>query len=153
MSLARFFSIDESLWPLLVVRHRGLPTDEHHEEFLDVSASYVRRGQPYLVLSDMLQAGMSTTAQRHRHLEWLGRHDKLLRANLIGMGFIMDSVFLRLALNVTIHCHPPVCPYIVVPRLELALEWATTRFEATGLRAAADRIRRHEPWRVSTGAA
>lgn len=151
MSPVRFFSIDDSLWPLLVIRLRGAPTDEHHAELLELSASYLRRREPYVVLTDMLHAGISTTAQRHRQMEWLGQHDKLLRESLVGMGFILDSVFLRLALNVTIHVHPPVCPYIVVPRMDQALAWAADRFDASSLRGAAERIRRHETLQASTG--
>lgn len=64
MSAPRFCTFDDSLWPLLILRIVGEPSNQQFEEYLDVSASYLRRGEPHVVVADLLRVGMASAEQR-----------------------------------------------------------------------------------------
>jgi hypothetical protein len=143
MSASRFCTFDDSLWPLLILRIVGEPSNQQFEEYLDVSASYLRRGEPHVVVADVLRAGMESAEQRRRRAEWAVRHEALMRELVLGNAFVINAPFLRLGLNLLLHVKPPPWPYLIVPRLELAVAWAAGRMEEVGLYEPAERIRRH----------
>jgi hypothetical protein len=143
MSVPRYCTFDDSLWPLLMLRIVGEPTNQQFEEYLDVSASYLRRGEPHVVIADLLQGGLASAEQRRKRAEWMVRHDALLRETVLGNAFVINNPILRLGLNLLFHLKPPPSPYVVAPRVEPALVWAAGRLEEAGLREPAERIRRH----------
>ncbi|HEX5744625.1 MAG TPA: hypothetical protein VFZ09_00200 [Archangium sp.] len=139
----RFCTFDDSLWPLLMVRVVGVASPPQFEEYLEESASFYRRRQPYVIVSDLLQVGMLPAELRRRQVEWTTLHDGLIRESLLGNAFIINTPIFRLGLNVLFHLSPPTWPYVVVPRMEPALAWAVVRLEEAGLREHAERVRRH----------
>ncbi|AKJ03030.1 hypothetical protein ATI61_113216 [Archangium gephyra] len=143
MSATRFCTFDDSLWPLLILRIVGEPSNQQFEEYLDVSASYLRRGERHVVVADLLQAALESAEQRRRRAEWMSRHDGLTRELLLGNAFVINAPFLRLGLNLLFHVRPPPWSYLIVPRLEPALAWAAGRMDEAGLREPAERVRRH----------
>jgi hypothetical protein len=143
MPSTRFCTFDDSLWPLLMVRVVGDPSNQQFEEYLVACAAYVHRGEPYVIVSDLLQVGMVSAELRRRQAEWTTRHDGLMREVLLGNAFVINSPFSRLGLNIVLHLKPPSWPYVVVPRMEPAFAWAAGRLEEAGLREPAERVRRH----------
>ncbi|WP_375773141.1 hypothetical protein NR798_20370 [Archangium gephyra] len=143
MSASRYCTFDDSLWPLLILRLVGEPSNQQFDEYLDTSASYLRRGEPHVVIADLLRVGIASAEQRRRRAEWLARHDELLRESLLGHAFVINGPILRLGLNILFHLKPPAWPYVVVPRVDPAIAWAAGRLEDSGLREPAERVRRH----------
>jgi hypothetical protein len=143
MSVTRFCTFDDSLWPLLQVRVVGVASPQQFEEYLEESASFYRRREPYVIVSDLLQVGMLPAELRRRQAEWTILHDALIRKSLLGNAFLINTPFFRLGLNVLFHLNPPTWPYVIVPRMEPALAWAVVRLEEAGLRKPAERVRRH----------
>jgi len=150
---ARFFSIDDAFWPLLVIRTHGSPTDAQYQDYLDTMTRYLRRGEAYTSIIDLSHAGVSTPEQRRLLAEWCRENDGLLRERLLGTAFVVASAFQRLLVNVVFHLKPPTQPHLVVSRRELAFPWAADRLEAAGLAGPAARVRRHPALRpaASTG--
>ena len=143
MSGMPFCTFDDSLWPLLMVRVVGEPSNQRFEEYLDASASFLHRGEPYVIVSDLLQVGMVSAELRRRQAEWTTQHDGLMRETLLGNAFVLDSPFFRLGLNIVLHLKSPSWPYVIVPRMEPAFAWAAGRLEEAGLHEPAERVRRH----------
>ncbi|PTL77280.1 hypothetical protein [Vitiosangium sp. GDMCC 1.1324] len=143
MTAAPFCTFDDSLWPLLILRMTREPSNQELEEYLDRSASFLRRGERHVVIADLLQGGMITAEQRRRQADWMLQHDRLLRETVLGNAFVMTSPILRLGLNILFYIRMPPCPYVVVSRLEPALVWAADRLEGAGLHEASERVRRH----------
>lgn len=143
MSAARFFSFDDSLWPLLTVRIVGEATSRHFDEFLDVSLSYLLRREPHVVVTDMLQGKVMSPRKRHQLREWMKCHEQLFRETVVGEAFVLDSPFHRLGLSILFHLRQPPCPYFIDVRVEPAFAWAADRLESVGQRESAERVRRH----------
>jgi hypothetical protein len=143
MPAPRYCTFDDSLWPLLMLRIVGEPSNQQFEEYLDLSESYLRRGELHVVIADLTRAGLASAEQRRRRAEWSARHDELMRQTLLGNAFVINGPFLRLGLNIIFHLKPPSWPYVVVPRVEPALGWAAGQLEESGLYEPADRVRRH----------
>ena len=141
MEPSGFFRCDDSLWPFVMVRMRGLPTSEEYARYLESLTHYLHRPECQLILVDMLQVRLTTTEPLHRQAEWSARHEALLRERSLGIGFVMDACFMRLGLSVSFYLHPPVAPYLVAPHLGVALEWGVQRLEAAGLFTCAARVR------------
>lgn len=143
MPATRFCSFDDSLWPLLMLRVVGSPSNQQFEEYLAASASSFHRREPHVIVSDLLQVGMVPAELRRRQAEWTARHDGLMRETLLGNAFVINAPFSRLGLTLVLHLKPPSWPYVVVPRMEPAFAWAAVRLEEAGLREPAERVRRH----------
>jgi hypothetical protein len=144
MPATRFCSFDDSLWPLLILRVVGEASKQQFEEYLEASASYFQRGEPHVIVSDLLHVGMVSAELRRRQAAWTARHDGLIRETLLGNAFVINNApFFRLGLNLLFHLNPPSWPYVVVSSMEPALAWAAARLEEVGLREPAARVRRH----------
>jgi hypothetical protein len=140
----RFCTFDDSLWPLLILRVVGEASNQQFEEYLKVSGSYFHRGEPHVVVSDLLHVGMISAELRRRQAEWTARHDGIIRRTMLGNAFVISNApFFRLGLNILFHLNPPAWPYVVVSSVEPALAWAAVRLEEAGLREPAERVRRH----------
>ncbi|MFY0522096.1 hypothetical protein ACN28I_02430 [Archangium gephyra] len=144
MPATRFCSFDDSHWPLLILRVVGEASKQQFEEYLEASASYFHRGEPHVIVSDLLHIGMVSAELRRRQAEWTARHEGIIRETLLGNAFVISNApFFRLGLNLLFHLNPPSWPYVVVSSMEPALAWAAGRLEEAGLREPAARVRRH----------
>lgn len=143
MIAAPFYTFDESLWPLLILRITKEPSNREFEEYLDRAEAYLRRGEPHVVIVEVLRGGMISAEQRRRQADWLSHHEKLLREMVLGNAFVLDSPVLQLGLNILFYLRTPSFPYVVVPRQESAFVWAANRLEGVGLKEASERVRRH----------
>lgn len=69
MEDSSFFTLDDSLWPFVLIELRGTPTSEQYTAYLQALTRSIHRPEPHLVVLDMLQARMSSTAQIHQQAE------------------------------------------------------------------------------------
>jgi hypothetical protein len=143
MSLFSSISVDDSQWPLLLVRFEGLPSRQHFEEYLARRTDYLERRAPHVVLLDTLRAWPAPGELRVREAEWLQQHEARLRELLLGTAYFITSAPMRLALSLLLHRRPLPSPYLVVSSLKEGVEWAATRCEQAGLGPDAWRIRHH----------
>jgi hypothetical protein len=130
----RSIEIDESLWPVLTIRYRGVTTTAQIAELLAERSRYLDRHERHLVLHDLSQSSsMTSSEQRHLHLEWLKKEDARLRQWVVGTAFVTDSVPLRLLLSVIYHLRPLAMPHAIFPRMSEALPWVTAQLRQSGL--------------------
>ncbi len=137
-----FCTFDDSLWPFLLVRLRGMPTNEEFTGYLQSMRFYLQRRESHVAVLDMLQVRMTTNEQLHQQAEWVAEHEVLLGERLLGSSFAVSSSFMRLGLNVLFYLRPPAAPYVITPSLEQAITWGATRLETVGMHACAEQVRR-----------
>jgi hypothetical protein len=136
--------VDDSLWPLLVVRFIGVPTTQQVEHYLARMTSFLERGEHYVVLYDSSRmTGMGPAEQRHQQAAWLKEHDARLREVRLGSAYVILSPLVRLAVGVVFYLKPPTSPYLITSVVGEAVEWTAKRLEEDGQESAAHRIREH----------
>lgn len=143
MNRAAPFTFDDSLWPLLGVRLTGELSRRDFEAYLDTSTQYLQRGEPHLCIFDLSALWLLSTEQRQRHVEWFEANATLMRQTLLGLAYVITSPTVVLTMSVIFHFRPPPVPYTLVTRLDSARAWAAWHLDEAGLRAQAERVRRH----------
>jgi hypothetical protein len=136
--------LDDSLWPLLIVRFVGVPTPPQMEAFLTRMTAILERGEPYVSLFDASgMTGVGSTELRHLYVAWMKRHAVRQRELNRGTASVVTSPLIRLTLNVVLHLTPQRSPYLITARLDEAAAWVADRLEQSGQGPAARRVREH----------
>lgn len=147
--MSAIITFDDSLWPLVILRAHGAPTDEEMKEYQARSCSYLRRGEKYVTISDLSQMGMPSATQRRMQAEYLQQNAAALHEYLLGTASIIASTPLRLALYAILPFRRMPMPFIVVADMDSAVKYALGRLEESGLGDAAARIRHQLEQRAS----
>ena len=132
---------DDSRWPLLMLRVTGPMTDKQFGEFLARSNTYLERGDRYVSIFDIAQAGLPSAVQRQMQADWIRKQEPLLRERVLGNANIITSAPIRLALSLIFHLKPLPMPYAAVADMDSALRFVMGKLEEGGLGAEAARIR------------
>jgi hypothetical protein len=140
--MSAIIMFDDSHWPLLLLRVTGPMTDKQFGEFLVQSSSYLERGEKYVSIFDIAQAGLPSAVQRQMQVEWIRKSDALLRERVLGNANIVTSAPVRLALSLIFHLKPLPMPYAAVADMDSAFRYVLGKLEEGGLGADAARIRR-----------
>ncbi|QRN97901.1 hypothetical protein JRI60_02115 [Archangium violaceum] len=135
--------LDESLWPLVVVRIGRTVTTEDFEAYLSTRSAYLRREEPHLCIFDARQVHMPTAQMRQRYTDWLRDNALQLRHWMLGSAYIIESPAVRMMMSVIRHFAAMTTPFVVTATLTPAVSWAAERFQEAGLTQAATRIRVH----------
>lgn len=140
--MSAIIMFDDSRWPLLILRVAGPMTDKQFGEFLARSNTYLERGEKYVSIFDVAQAGLPSAVQRQMQAEWIRKQEPLLRERVLGNANIITSAPIRLALSLIFHLKPLPMPYAAVADMDSALRFVIGKLEEGGFGAEAERIRR-----------
>ncbi|MGZ6077374.1 MAG: hypothetical protein ACXWK6_06175 [Myxococcaceae bacterium] len=141
MAPASNITVDESLWPLLVVRLTGLPTDQHFEEFLAKRATHFARRQKHVVIYDTASFRVPTPEQRQRLISWFKERVALQKQLSLGSALVITSPIIRLTLSTVLHFAQTETPHHVTRTLSEAASWSADRLAAAGYFVEAQRVR------------
>jgi hypothetical protein len=134
--------LDDSRWPLLVVKFLGVPTTAHVQAYLERMTDFLDRGERHTVIFDSSgMKGMGPTEQRHMQIAWLKQHDARVRALRLGAAYIIHSPVVRLAVSVAYYLRPTPTPYLITATEREAAGWSALRLEEDGQHDAAERVR------------
>jgi hypothetical protein len=136
-------SVDDSLWPLLIVEIRGTVPLARFEEYLAQRLSYLQRPERHVTLFDMRHTPMLSSELRQCQTEWLKQHASLLDTQMLGYAMVITSPFLRLMMSTFLKFRPRNAPYIVMPHLNDAARWCLTVLEQAGSSPPTERIKAH----------
>ncbi|PTL76000.1 hypothetical protein [Vitiosangium sp. GDMCC 1.1324] len=136
-------TFDDSLWPLIVFRFTGVMTGPQYEQFLTRSSAYLERGEKYVCITDVSQAGLPPLAQCRRLAEWIRTHDAALHERVLGNAVLVTTAPLRLSMSLVFHLKPPPMPHVAVSNMDSAVDFVTGKLREAGFLAEAERIRRH----------
>jgi hypothetical protein len=134
-----FITVDDSLWPLVIIQSVGTPRLGDFEAHLEKRSEWLERG-PHLLFVDGMYSGMLPLPLRQRQLEWMARHEELRRERMLGAVHALDSALTRLTLSIVMHLSRPSYPYIVFNRLDHAAAWAACKLEDLGHFEVAERL-------------
>ena len=140
MASPRHIHFDDSLWPLLIIRVSGRPTDEEFEACLTLRGAYLDRGQKQVLIYDTASLSVLTSEQRQWQIDWLKPRAHLLHQLLLGTAIIIPSPAMRLVLSVVRHQAQLRSPYHIASSMEEAAAWAAARLSDAGLVAEAQRV-------------
>jgi hypothetical protein len=144
LSASRNIEIDESLWPLLTIRYRGITTTPQYAELLAARSRYLDRRERHLILQDMSQSSnVNSVEQRRLQVEWMKQEDARLRQWVVGIAFVTDSATLRLLLSVILHVRPLAMPHAIFPRMSEALPWIVAQLRQSGLEPGSPSLLEH----------
>ncbi|WP_257462494.1 hypothetical protein [Archangium lipolyticum] len=136
-------TVDESLWPLVVVRIGRNLTAEDVEAYLSARSAHLRREEPHVCIIDTRQVHMPPVQLRQRYTDWLRDNALQLRHWMLGSAYIIESPAVRMMMSVIRHFAAMTTPFVVTASLTPAASWAAERFQEEGLTQAAARIRAH----------
>lgn len=136
-------TFDDSLWPLLVIRFTGTPTNQQFEAFLAKREASLARRQKHAVIYDTVSLRVLTPEQRQRLVEWFKERKAIQKQLSVGSGLVITSPVTRLLLSSILHFTQTEAPYHVARTLSEAAQWAASRLDEAGLFAEAQRVRVH----------
>jgi hypothetical protein len=136
-------TFDDSLWPLLIVRFSGTPTNQQFEEYMARRGSYLARNQKHALIYDTVRFSVLTPEQRQRQINWLKERKELLQKLSLGSALIITSPMVRLLLSGILHFSQTGTPYHAARSLPDAASWCAGRLASAGLLVEAQRVRTH----------
>jgi hypothetical protein len=131
-----YIHFDDSLWPLLIVRHVGTPTTLQFEDALARRTNYLERGERYVAIHDMSRAsGLNPPEHRHMQVAWTQKHEPQLRECVLGVSFVTESAMVRLLISLLLHAKPLPMPHLGFKHMSEAVGWSAELLRRSGLRA------------------
>lgn len=137
------YTLDEALWPLVVVQRSGDTTDKEMESILQILSKLIKRREPYVLVIDFSQSRPLTHTQRMMLADHQTQTADLARDYCKGFFVVVNSATARLARAVTSFVRPSTDQHEVVASLDVALERAAVRFEQAGVHMGAFIARTH----------
>ena len=136
-------TLDDSQWPVLVVKLGRDATEQAFEEYLAAREAYLARCQPHVVVIDTRALHLPSPRLRQRYSDWLSQHARALSQWTLGSAYIINSPAVRMMMSVIRHCARLATPFVVTETLPPSAAWAAERLHEAGLLQAATRLRTH----------
>ncbi len=136
-------TFDDSLWPLLVVRFAGTPTEEQFEAYLARRQSYLDRKQKHALIYDTVRFQVLTHEQRQRQINWLKERADTLKELSLGSALVITSPVARMTLSIVLHFSQAATPTHAARSLPEAARWAASRLQDAGFVKEAQHVRTH----------
>ena len=105
-------------WPLVVASFIGQPSDAAFAEYLTVLEQNlhdtIARGMKTSVLVDTTLGPLPSAAkQRKMQADWLGEHERILRAGCAGTAFVVQSPVVRSVMTAVMWMHDLPHPHAI----------------------------------------
>ncbi|NOK37359.1 hypothetical protein D7W79_25490 [Corallococcus exercitus] len=137
------YTLDEALWPLVIVQRGDTTTDPEMESLLQSLSKLIKRREPYVLVIDFSRSRPLTHSQRMMLADHQTQHADLARDYCKGFFVVINSATARLARAVTSFIRPSTDQHEVVSSLDEALERSAVRFEQAGVHMGAFIARAH----------
>jgi hypothetical protein len=137
-------SLDDSLWPLLMVKFTGMPATAQVAAYLEQLTGYLERGERHVTLVDTSgMTGAGPSEQRQLQVEWMKRHEARLNEQLLGSAYVITSPLVRLSVSVIFFLKPMRQPYVITSTVPEAAAWTANLLQQAGCALPARRVREH----------
>jgi hypothetical protein len=136
-----YVRLDDSRWPLQVVKFVGNVTLRQHVRIMEEMTANLRRRERHISLIDLSQGAIPTAEQRQRYAAWIHENEALMREVLLGMAIVVTSPAMRLTVSTVFHLRPLPVPYFIASWELDAVAWSIAYLEDQGLRPHAERLR------------
>lgn len=140
MPPASGFDIDDSLWPLLIIRFVGAPSLEDLEGYLAKRLMYLERYQPHVIVYDARETRMFSNALVQRHVAWSKQHEAL-RQSVVASAVVITSPLIRMAASTLLHFLPAKTPSRFFATVPEAVSWLADWLRKEGYPVQANQAR------------
>ena len=87
--------IEDSAWPIVTLRIRGVISCEEEDRFIGASVAFPDRGERYVVVIDLLEAKTPSSRFVREQAAAIGKREEMLGTYCAGIAFVIDSAMLR----------------------------------------------------------
>jgi len=130
--ISRGYDVDDSEFPIVIVRAKGKVTDGEFEQYLRALDKVYSRHQRFALVWDGTKADGGTAAQRRRQAEWMRQQAMLIRTFNVGTAFVIPSALTRGALTAILWLQPMPSPHFICESPPEAIRWARKRLAEGG---------------------
>jgi hypothetical protein len=120
---------DEALWPIVVHRTVGIPTDGQIDAFIARADHLLARQVAHVVIFDNTAAGRASPYMRKRSMDWLKANQTALTKYCLGTALVIRSPALRFVMSTVMLVVSQPVPHDVFATLGQAVGWARERLE------------------------
>lgn len=122
--------IDESCWPLVIVRYPKRIDDADFEAHLARVTRFVRRAEPWGMLNDSRGAGHPSAKQRKDIVRMYEENEAAVRAHWRGTAVIFDSRVIVGVITAMTWLKAPIHPFQCFTDYDEGLRWVAARLPA-----------------------
>jgi hypothetical protein len=141
MPHASGFDLDDSLWPLLIVRFVGAPTLDDLDKYLARRLTYLQRYEQHVIIYDAREARMFSNALIQRHVAWSKQHEALRRGSVVASAVVVTSPLIRMAASTLLHFLPSKTPSRFCASVPEAVNWLADWLQKEGYPVQANQAR------------
>jgi len=109
-----FFTVDQTMWPLVFVELWASPTEESQvRELVDALKKLLDYQQKYaMIFAGLHHIGIGTAWRYGKHItEWIKQDQERSARYLAGTGIVIESDLARGIFNAVLSMRPPTRPY------------------------------------------
>lgn len=125
--------IDDSRWPLVVVRFDGAMSDPEFEKYLAGVTEILERGSTNYLIFDTTKSAAPTAKQRKRQADWITEHTAMIKRHSAGTAYVIPSALLRGMLTAILWLSPSPVEHVVVSTMREAEQVARQKLAARGV--------------------
>lgn len=125
-----WFDVDDSQWPLAVLRFDGVGSDDDFVAMLAGLDQLYARGRRFALVMDATRAGTPPASQRKLMADWLRANTHLIEQWCVGTAYVIRSPAVRGVLTAIFWLQPQPAPWEVFGLRRDAEGWARDRLRA-----------------------
>ncbi len=126
-------TVDETLWPLVIFRSRGVLNDAQFDQYLRAYDRVLGRRELYAALFDAREAKPLEVGHAKRQAKWIADNSEALKKYNVGIAFVIPSPMIRGVLKAILWMRPMPQPHIVFQTVHEALPWLIEKLRRAGL--------------------
>jgi len=127
----RTIELDESLWPLIVVRYSQKVDEDEFGELLqrldkNIARCIAERTKTAIIYDS--RAGYAASPRvRQQQADWMKKNAMITKVNCVGLAFVINSTVVRGVLTAVLWLSDLPAPYCVVGTVGEAEQWCRDR--------------------------
>jgi hypothetical protein len=125
--------VDDSHWPLVVSTFGGTVTLRELDHYLEGMGSLLASGERSIALVVAEELQPFEFASIRRLALWSQANDPRIRAQSIGVAFVLPSLMTRGLLRAVLWMHPMPQPHAVFSTIEEAMAWVRETVRRAGI--------------------
>jgi hypothetical protein len=127
-------SVDDTYWPMGLIRFLGAQSDAEFNAYLEQVTSLINRGDRYtMVMITEPKTPMTKSHHAKQQAEWLAEHRETLERLNLGTAFILPSSVMRGVLRAILWMQPLPGEHKVFSTVPQGIAWAEAQLLANGI--------------------
>lgn len=121
---------DDREFPVVIIRFTGnKPTEASFRDYLDNTYQLYDRKQELALIFDATHAPLPGYKYQKMQADWLKEHESLMKKHCRGTAYVISNALVRGVLKAIFALQKQPVPYVIVPSLDEAKNWAREQLE------------------------